>query len=49
MREHIEELIFKLEVLGIKPSPEGDGQDDDDDEWEDYEGSDDNGSDVEMS
>jgi hypothetical protein len=49
MREHIEELISKLEVLGITPSPEGDGQDDDDDEWEDYEGSDDNGSDVEMS
>jgi hypothetical protein len=49
MREHIKELIYKLEELGIKPSPEGDGQDDDDDEWEDYDGSDGNDSDVEMS
>jgi hypothetical protein len=47
MREHVEELISKLDELGIKPSPEGDGQDDD--EWEDYEGSDGSNSDVEMS
>lgn len=48
LREHINELISKLEELGIKPSPEDDdGQDDE--EWEDYEGSDNSDSDVEMS
>ena len=48
LREHVNELISKLEELGIKPSPEDDdGQDDE--EWEDYEGSDNSSSDVEMS
>jgi hypothetical protein len=46
MREHVKELISKLEELGIKP-PEGDSHDDD--EWEDYEGSNSSDSDVEMS
>lgn len=50
LREHVNELISKLEELGIKPSPEDDdGQDEDEDEWEDYEGSDNSDSDVEMS
>ncbi|KAI0264416.1 hypothetical protein BC834DRAFT_924633 [Gloeopeniophorella convolvens] len=48
IREHVKELISNLEELGIKPSPEDDGRQDDE-EWEDYEGSDDSGSDVEMS
>ncbi|KAH9002983.1 hypothetical protein EDB86DRAFT_2894351 [Lactarius hatsudake] len=49
IREHVEELISKLEELGVKPSPEDGGQDDDDDEnWEDEE-SDSSNSDVEMS
>ena len=45
--EHTRELITKLESLGIQSSPE---QDDGDEEegWEDIEGSDDDG-DVEMS
>ncbi|KAI0001420.1 hypothetical protein BJV74DRAFT_818500 [Russula compacta] len=47
IREHVKELISKLEELGVKPSPEDDGGDDGD--WEDYEGSDDSESDVEMS
>ena len=47
MREHVNELISKLEELGVKPSPEDDGQDDND--WEDYEGSDGSDSDVKMS
>jgi tetratricopeptide (TPR) repeat protein len=47
LREHVKELISRLEELGVKPSPEDDGQDDDD--WEDYEGSDGSDSDVEMS
>ena len=47
LREHAEELISKLEELGVKPSPDDEGQDDD--EWEDYEGSDGSDSDVEMS
>ena len=46
MRQHVKELISKLEELGIKPSPEGDSEDD---EWEGYEGSDGSASDVEMS
>ncbi|KAF8273234.1 hypothetical protein EI94DRAFT_1769314 [Lactarius quietus] len=48
IREHVQELISKLEELGVKPSPEGDGQDDDED-WEDCEESDSSNSDVEMS
>ncbi|KAH9039695.1 hypothetical protein EDB84DRAFT_1477585 [Lactarius hengduanensis] len=50
IREHVEELISKLEELGVKPSPEDGGQDDDDDDenWEDEE-SDSSNSDVEMS
>jgi hypothetical protein len=47
IREHVKELISKLEVLGVKPSSEDDCQDDED--WEDYEGSDGSNSDVEMS
>lgn len=48
LREHVNELVSKLEELGIKPSPEDDdGQNDE--EWEDYEGSDNSDSDVEMS
>lgn len=48
--EHVEELLAKLNALGIQPSP-----DDDDDEggdgdgWEDAEGSEDGDSDVDMS
>jgi hypothetical protein len=48
IREHVEELTSKLEELGVKPSPEDDGQDDNED-WEDCEESDSSGSDVEMS
>ena len=48
IREHVQELISKLEELDIKPSPEDGGQDDDDD-WEDCEESDSSNSDVEMS
>jgi len=47
LRVHAEELISKLEELGVEPSPDDEGQDDD--EWEDYEGSDGSDSDVEMS
>jgi hypothetical protein len=47
LREHVKELTSKLEELGVKPSPEDDGQDDEN--WEDYEGSDGSDSDVEMS
>jgi len=47
VREHVKELISKLEELGVKPSPEDDGQDEE--EWEDYEGSDGSESDVVMS
>jgi len=48
VREHVKELISKLEELGVKPSPEDDDQDDEG-EWEDYEGSDGSESDVVMS
>lgn len=46
--EHVEELIGKLEALGVKSSPdeEDDGEDGEEGDWEDGEGSD---SDVEMS
>ena len=46
--EHTRELIAKLESLGIQPSPEKDGDDEEEEGWEDVEGSDDDG-DVEMS
>ena len=45
--EHTRELISKLESLGIEASLEKDG-DDDDEGWEDADGSDDDG-DIEMS
>ncbi|KAJ3523163.1 hypothetical protein NM688_g8771 [Phlebia brevispora] len=45
--EHVNELIAKLEALGIHASPEGEDDGDEGGEWEDVEGSDD--SDVEMS
>ena len=50
MLEHTRELIIKLESLGIQPSPEkdGDGEEEGEKVWEDVEGSDDDG-DVEMS
>ena len=48
IREHVGELISKLEELGIKPSPE-DGAQNDDEDWEDYEESNSGNSDVEMS
>jgi hypothetical protein len=48
IREHVEELISKLEELGVKPSPEDGGQDDDED-WEDSEESDSSDRDIEMS
>jgi len=47
IREHVKELISKLEELGVKPSPEDNDQDEE--EWEDYEGSDESESDVVMS
>lgn len=46
--EHVNELIGKLEELGVKPSPEEEGQEEGGGEWEDVEDSDDDG-DVEMS
>ncbi|TBU48851.1 TPR-like protein [Dichomitus squalens] len=46
--EHTRELIAKLESLGIQPSPEIDGDDEDEEGWDDVEGSDGDG-DVEMS
>ena len=45
---HTHELIAKLESLGIQPSPEKDGDEEEEEGWEDVEGSDDDG-DVEMS
>ena len=44
--DHVNELITKLEELGIRPSPEEEA--DDNDDWEDAEGED-SDSDVEMS
>ncbi|KAJ8461797.1 hypothetical protein ONZ51_g11309 [Trametes cubensis] len=46
--EHVRELIAKLEALGIQPSPEKEGSDEEGG-WEDVEGSDDEDGDVEMS
>ena len=46
MLEHVQELIGKLEEVGIKPS-EDDGTEDAG--WEDVEDSDDEDGDVEMS
>ena len=45
--EHTQELISKLESLGIQPSPDKD-EDDGEEGWEDVDGSDDD-KDVEMS
>ncbi|KAI0316411.1 TPR-like protein [Amylostereum chailletii] len=44
LRDHVQELISKLEVLGIQPSPED--EDDDGEEWEE---ADDSDGDVAMS
>ncbi|KAI0359859.1 TPR-like protein [Trametes cingulata] len=46
--EHVRELIAKLEALGIQPSPDKEGSDEEGG-WEDIEGSDDEDGDVEMS
>ncbi|KAI8980175.1 hypothetical protein BD414DRAFT_493864 [Trametes punicea] len=46
--EHVQELISKLDELGIQPSPEKEGTDDEG-EWEDVESSDDEDGDVEMA
>ncbi|KAI0671745.1 hypothetical protein C8Q78DRAFT_1189558 [Trametes maxima] len=46
--EHVRELISKLEALGIQPSPDKEGSDEEGG-WEDVEGSDDDDGDVEMS
>ncbi|CDO73722.1 hypothetical protein BN946_scf185015.g50 [Trametes cinnabarina] len=46
--EHVRELIAKLEALGIQPSPDQEGGDEDGD-WENVEDSDDEDGDVEMS
>ena len=48
MLEHTRERIAKLESFGIQPSPEKDGDDEEEEGREDVEGSDDDG-DVEMS
>ncbi|KAI0649106.1 hypothetical protein C8Q79DRAFT_1109415 [Trametes meyenii] len=45
--EHVRELISKLEALGIQPSPDKEGSDEEGG-WEDVEGSDDDDDDVEM-
>lgn len=45
--EHVSELIEKLEELGVKASPEEEGQEEGGD-WEDMEDSDDD-EDIEMS
>ncbi|RDB26306.1 putative assembly chaperone of rpl4 [Hypsizygus marmoreus] len=45
--EHVQELISKLDVLGIKPSLE-DGEDEGEGGWEDVDGSDNSDDDVEM-
>jgi len=47
MLEHVRELIGKLVALGIEPSPEG--EDESEDGWEEVEGSEDSGDDVDMS
>lgn len=47
MLAHVKELIDKLQALGVEPSEEG--PEDDDDGWEDVDGSDDEDGDVEMS
>jgi len=45
--EHVKELIAKLDSLGIQPSPDDEGDDENGDEWEDVGSGDD--EDVEMS
>lgn len=47
--EHAQELIGKLDALGIKPSPIEEGDDDEEGEWEDGDSSGDEDGDVEMS
>ncbi|KZT20139.1 TPR-like protein [Neolentinus lepideus HHB14362 ss-1] len=44
--EYVKELIEKLQVLGVEPSPAGE---DEEDGWEDVEGSDEDDNDVDMS
>ncbi|KAL6307451.1 TPR-like protein [Sparassis latifolia] len=47
--EHTKELIAKLDALGIQPSPDDGGKDDDGDAgWEDVDGSEDEDEDVRM-
>ncbi|KAJ6513229.1 hypothetical protein C8R45DRAFT_812991 [Mycena sanguinolenta] len=46
--EHVKELVAKLDALGIKPSPVGEADGDDQEDWEDVEGSDED-EDVEMA
>ncbi|KAI0064767.1 TPR-like protein [Artomyces pyxidatus] len=47
LREHVKELIGKLEEKGIKMSPDDDGEDGE--EWEDQDVSEDSDGDVDMS
>ncbi|KAJ7227211.1 hypothetical protein GGX14DRAFT_348423 [Mycena pura] len=48
--EHVRELTAKLDVLGIKPSPVGeDDGDDEEGDWEDAQDSEDGDADVEMA
>ncbi|KAI0049808.1 TPR-like protein [Auriscalpium vulgare] len=48
LRDHVKELIGKLEEMGIKPSPEDEDREDEEG-WEDMDGSEESDGDIDMS